>query len=89
MNPQDHLHLLAEQTFLREQLVALPASARLTRMSTEARLQIIAAQLAQEPVLEQEPARVRLTFSGRPVIGSHGIFADFGMKAVNSFRTYP
>jgi hypothetical protein len=85
MNRQDRLHLLAEQQFLREQLAALPASAQLTRMSTEARLKAIEAQLAHYPVDEYEPARVRLTFNGKPVIGSYGIFAEFGMKAVNSF----
>ena len=30
-------------------------------------------------------ARAKLTFDGVPVIRSHGIFADFGMKAVSSF----
>lgn len=81
----DRLHLLAEQNFLREQLAGLPTSARLTRMSTESRLRTIETQLAEMPVDEREPARARLTFNGAPVIGSHGIFADFGMRAVSSF----
>jgi len=85
MNQQDRLHLLAEQNFLREQLAELPASAKLTRMSTAARLEAIETQLQHYPLDEHEPARTRLTFSGRPVIGSYGIFAEFGMKAVNSF----
>lgn len=85
MITHDRQHLLAEQNFLREQLTGLPASARLTRMSTEARLRSIEMQLAEMPVNEREPARARLTFNGAPVIGSHGIFADFGMRAVSSF----
>lgn len=85
MNTYDRLHLLAEQNFLRERLAELPPSARLTRMSTEARLRTIETQLIELPVDEREPARARLTFSGAPVIGSHGIFADFGMRAVSSF----
>jgi hypothetical protein len=85
MNTYDRQHLLAEQGFLREQLVGLPPSARLTRMSTESRLRTIETQLAEIPVDEREPARARLTFNGAPVIGSHGIFADFGMRAVSSF----
>ncbi len=85
MNTYDRQHLLAEQNFLREQLTGLPASARLTRMSTESRLRTIGEQLAAMPVNEREPARARLTFNGAPVIGSHGIFADFGMRAVSSF----
>jgi len=81
----DRQHLLAEQNFLREQLTGLPASARLTRMSTESQLRSIETQLAEMPVNEREIARARLTFNGAPVIGSHGIFADFGMRAVSSF----
>jgi hypothetical protein len=85
MNNEDRLHLLAEQTFLRRDLSETPESARLTRMSIEARLRKVEAELAKIPVDERAPARARLTFDGVPVIRSHGIFADFGMKAVSSF----
>ena len=85
MNTYDRQHLLAEQNFLRARLAELPASARLTSISTEARLRTIEMQLAEMPINEREPARARLTFNGVPVIGSHGIFADFGMRAVSSF----
>lgn len=85
MNAADRQHLMAEQNFLRAQLARLPATARLTRMSTEARLRTIDENLTQLRVDEREPARARLTFNGAPVVGSHGIFADFGMRAVSSF----
>lgn len=85
MNNEDRLHLLAEQTFLRRDLSETPETARLTRMSIEARLRKVDAELAALPVDERAPARARLTFDGVPVIRSHGIFADFGMKAVSSF----
>jgi hypothetical protein len=85
MNRQDQQHLLAEQKFLREHLDRLPPSARLTRMGVESRLRGVAERLTVEALDEREPARVRLTFNGRPVIGSYGIFAEFGMKAVSSF----
>ena len=85
MNNEDRLHLLAEQTFLRRDLAETPETARLTRMSIEARLRKVDAELAALPVDERAPARARLTFDGVPVIRSHGIFADFGMKAVSSF----
>lgn len=85
MNQQDRMHLLAERKFLQERLAELPGSARIMRISTESRIRAIDGRLTQEPVDEREPARVRLTFNGRPVIGSHGIFAEFGMKAVSSF----
>lgn len=77
--------LLAERTAVRRMLADTPATAILTRMSDEARLREIEAELAALPADERAPARARLTFNGLPVIGSHGIFADFGMKAVSSF----
>jgi hypothetical protein len=85
MNRQDQQHLLAEQKFLREHLDRLPAAASLTRMGVESRLNGVVERLTREPLDEREPARVRLTFNGRPVVASHGIFAEFGMKAVSSF----
>ena len=85
MNNEDRQHLLAERTFLLRMLADTPATARLTRMSQEARLRKVEAQLAALPTYERALARARLTFDGVPVIRSHGIFADFGMKAVSSF----
>lgn len=85
MNTEARQHLLGEQTFLQRQLADTPQAARLTRMSAEARLRLVAAELAALPLNERTPARARLTFDGLPVIGSHGIFADFGMRAVSSF----
>jgi len=85
MNNEDRPYLLAERTFLKRMLVETPPNARLTRMSDEARLRKVEAQLAALPADAQAPARARLTFDGLPVIRSHGIFADFGMKAVSSF----
>lgn len=84
MNRSDRQHLLAEQKFLEARLLELPAAARSTRMSVKAQLGSLVDQLS-ETANEREPARVRLTFNGRPVVGTHGIFADFGMKAVNGF----
>lgn len=85
MNIEDRQHLLAERNFLRRDLAETPDNARLTRMSIEARLRKVEAELATMPADERAPARARLIFDGLPVIGSHGIFADFGMKAVSSF----
>ena len=85
MNNEDLQHLLAERTFLQRMLADTPTTARLTRMSQEARLHTVEAQLAALPADERVLARAKLTFDGVPVIRSHGIFADFGMKAVSSF----
>lgn len=83
MSLSERTHLLAEQAFLRSRLAELPEGAMLTRMSTQSRLDAVSQALAQQP--DREPVRATLTFNGRPVIRSHGVFADFGMKAVNAF----
>ncbi|MEM4986263.1 hypothetical protein V8G57_02570 [Collimonas sp. H4R21] len=84
MNNTERSHLLAEQKFLQERLAKIPGSARLMRMSTESRISTIAGKLALA-VDEGEPAKINLTFKGRPVIGSHGVFAQFGTEAVSKF----
>lgn len=85
MNTDQRNFLLAERETVKRMLAKTPVTALLTRMSDEARLRNIEAELAALPADGRSPARARLTFDGLPVIGSHGIFADFGMKAVNSF----
>jgi hypothetical protein len=62
----------------------IPPEDVIDRGSLQARLEMVDAELG---MMENQrfPARARLTFSGRPVIGSYGIMADFGMKAVNAF----
>jgi hypothetical protein len=81
----DRLGLQAEQSFLQARLAALPPNARLTRLSAQARLAAVTDELARLPEEAQTRAKVLLTFRGKPVFGSQGIFSDFGMKAVNSF----
>ena len=85
MNRQDALHLLGERSALQRMIADTPEEEVLDRGSLIARLEEVEYQIAQAQIDEREPARARLTFKGRPVIDSHGIFADFGMKAVNSF----
>ncbi len=85
MNHGEYLHLLGEKTALERMIAETPEEDVLDRASLVARLKRVEEMIAQARPEEREPARVRLTFKGRPVIGSHGIFAEFGMKAVNSF----
>jgi hypothetical protein len=82
---QQRHDLQAQQRFLRERLQSIPATARLTRDSIVDRLGALDEELAQLPQAGFEPARARLTFDGRPVIGTQGVFADFGAKAMGRF----
>lgn len=85
MNRQDHVHLLGERNSLQRMIVETPEEEVLDRGSLTARLEEVEHLLAEANINEREPARAQLTFNGRPVVGSYGIFADFGMKAVNGF----
>lgn len=85
MNVADYQHLLAEKKFLQDQLSSLPDSARFTRISTESRLNAIEEKISSAKVVRPSQAQVRLIFNGRPVFGTHGIFAEFGAKAVSAF----
>jgi hypothetical protein len=85
VDQQQIANLQAERKFLQERLGSLPATARVTRLSTEARLRSIEAELATSPAAGRAPARARLTFRGRPVVGNHGVFAEFGMNATKAF----
>lgn len=77
--------LLAEKNFLNRDLSETPDKATLTRRSLETRLRKVDAALTAMADAAPSPARAKLTFNGLPVVGSHGIFAEFGMKAVSSF----
>jgi len=85
MTSQDRNQLLAEKASLERMIANLPESSVIDRMSLEARKAAVEEALAAAPVPAHEPARVRLRFRGRPVVGSHGIFAEFGSKAVKAF----
>jgi hypothetical protein len=85
MNIQEKHQLLAEKTSLERMLAGLPESSVIDRMSLEARKAEVEKALAAVPFPSREPVRVRLTFRGKPIIGSHGMFAEFGAKAINAF----
>lgn len=85
MNRDEFLHLLGEKTALERMLAETPEEDVLDRSSLLARLKLVEESIAAAGAEQREPARVRLMFKGRPVIGSHGVFVEFGMKAVNSF----
>ncbi|HWO23983.1 MAG TPA: hypothetical protein VNO30_34810 [Kofleriaceae bacterium] len=85
MNRGDYQHLLGEKAALDRMLAEVPEEDVLDRSSLLARMKRVEDDLAQARSSEREPARVRLTFRGRPVIGSHGVFVEFALKAVNSF----
>jgi hypothetical protein len=85
MNIQEYRQLQAERGALAGLINALPVSRVIERLGLESRKAEIEAELASRVVPPPEPARVRLTFRGKPIVGSHGIFAEFGAAVVTAF----
>ena len=77
---------MAERMTLKRLLSEIPGEDVLDRSGLQARLEDVENELAASgPPRSANPAR-RLTFRGRPVVGQHGIFAEFGAKATSSLR---
>ena len=85
MNIQEYRQLQAERATLENLLKQLPASSVIERKGLEFRKKEVEETLASQPAPPRQPAQVRLTFRGRPILGTHGIFASFGAEAVKAF----
>ena len=85
MNFQEYHSLLAERVSLQRMLAEIPLEFVLDRSSLQSRLGFIEHRLSEATPPNREPARATLTFRGRPVVGQHGIFAEFGAKATSAF----
>ena len=77
--------LMAEKATLERMIAETPPEDVLDLASLRSRLSAVETELAELSTSSHVPARVRLTFRGRPVVGSHGVFAEFGTKAVSGF----
>ena len=76
-------NVLSEITELEALLASIPEDNVIERMSLEARLKAAQSTLAALPT--HEAPKATLTFRGKPVVGSHGISADFGTRAAGVF----
>ena len=85
MNPRDLSFLRAEHETLKSLLKQLPASSVIERQGLEFRKKNVEGALASQEAHDRQPVLLRLTFRGKPIVGSHGIFADFGTDAVRAF----
>lgn len=85
MSLLEYRQLQAEQSTLEKLLAELPEDRVIERLGLESRKQEIEESLSAQPAPSREPLSARLTFRGRPIVGSHGVFADFGAAAVGAF----
>ena len=85
MSREEHDHLLAERSTLQRILADIPDEDVLDRSSFLSRLKNVEQRIAAIEADTRMPARARLTFRGKPVVRSHGIFVEFGMTATKAF----
>lgn len=84
MNRSEYSHKFAELGFLKKQ-AATPGISKLTLMSITSRIEQVQAFLLDNSSYAYCPARVKLTYKGAPVWGTHGILAEFGATATKAF----
>lgn len=80
----DYFAYSSEIKELESILGSIPQENIIERMGFEERLNAAKIALAQLPAYHHAQ-KARLTFRGKPVLGSHGIAADFGSKAAGAF----
>ena len=85
MNRVEQKSLFSERSALAQMIADTPSDDLIDLRSLKVRLEIINRALDEHLVESRLPAKARLTFRGRPVVGNHGIFAEFGMTATKSF----
>jgi hypothetical protein len=85
MNLQEFRQLQAERSALDRLLASLPPERAIERLGLEARLREVEEALASQQPPQREPLRTKLTFRGKPIVGSHGMFAEFGAEVVAAF----
>ena len=84
MTYESYIALSSEIKELESLLLEIPTNQIINRIGLQSRLD--SAKKAVEGISEKQLTRkIRLTFRGRPVLGSHGIAADFATTAAGKF----
>lgn len=86
MKMQQYHSLLAEHRQVQRMHDDTPAEFAIDRDFLAARLEALGQQIAAAVIDERDPASLALMFRGKPVVGTTGIFADFGTKALGAFN---
>ena len=85
MTLQEYRRLQAELGALKILLAELPPGREIERLGFESRMREVKEALAAQVASIREPLYARLTFRGKPIVGSYGIFAEFGASIVQAF----
>ncbi|HEK2915805.1 TPA: hypothetical protein SMW12_001569 [Pseudomonas aeruginosa] len=85
MNRNEILHGKAELNFL-EKLSKRPGISKISARSLESRMKRTQDRISATSENTPKPAKVILTYRGKPVWGTLGVQADFGMTATAAFN---
>lgn len=85
MNRNEILHGKAELNFL-EKLSKRPGISKISARSLESRMKRTQDRISATSENTPRPAKVILTYRGKPVWGTLGVQADFGMTATAAFN---
>ncbi|CEB58456.1 hypothetical protein RRO28_001568 [Salmonella enterica] len=86
MNRNDYAFALSEREQISNLLKNTPKDHAISRKSLEDRLEKVESIIAHADVREHQPTHAVLTFRGPTVVGTHGISAVFGTKAISCFN---
>lgn len=78
-------HLQAELAVLEKLISQVPEPNVIDRMSLEARKKEVAEALSVQQIPYYEPVRVQLTFRGKPIVKSYGIYTEFAASILDKF----
>ena len=85
MNVHEYRFLLSERGTLRKMVSEASPGNVFGRMSLQSRLEEVEEHLKAYEGFSSRLVSAVLTFRGRPVVESRGIYADFGTEATNAF----
>jgi len=85
MRTLQYLDVLSEYHAVERMVAEMPATSVINRMSMKHRLQNLREEMERIDKLPCPTQTVRLTFKGKPIVGTRSISADFGAKALEAF----
>jgi hypothetical protein len=85
MRRQEYMDLLSRRVAVRRMLDGTPEEFVIDRASMQGQLDAIQRGIDQAQI-EREPATMQINFKGKPVVGTEGIVADFGAKALEQLN---
>nr|WP_298143055.1 hypothetical protein [uncultured Pseudomonas sp.] len=85
MSRNEIAHGMAELSFLKD-LSSRSGVSKVSAMSLASRAKRVETKLGRSSETAVQPAKAVLTYRGKPVWGTHGVLADFGMSATAAFN---